>query len=342
VSGARGVAGAVAGQAGGAQQLPLALIGILALVFAALLIVALLVMTSLQRDTRSRLVAAQIDRYGPRHATAPEAEDAAVARTATGLVSRVLQAGNAETGLAGRLDLAALARSPAEWALLSAAACALIAMVLTVLTGTGLLGIPAGILGGWLTMRTVLNTRIRRRRNAFRDQLPDVLQLVAGSLRSGFSLPQALGAVVREDTQPSAAEFSRALAETRIGIELETALDQVAARMDSTDLRWMVMAIRIQREVGGNLAEVLRNTVATMRERSYLHRHVRSLSAEGRLSAYVLIALPILLGAWLFLTDRAYLSPLYSTPLGIVVLFFACGLFVIGVLWMRAVIKVEV
>jgi Flp pilus assembly protein TadB len=195
---------------------------------------------------------------------------------------------------------------------------------------------------GWLSMRVLLSVRMGRRRAAFGEQQPDVLQLIASSLQSGFSLAQALDAVVREGTQPAAAEFSRALGEARIGADLADALDGVAARMDSRDMRWTVMAIRIQRSVGGNLAEVLRNTIATMRERSFLRRHVRALSAEGRLSAYVLVALPVLLSGWLFYTSASYMRLLYTTTYGVLMLGGAAVLVVIGALWMRALIKVEV
>ncbi len=319
------------------------LIAVLGVVFAAVFVVALLVIGSLSKDDRSRELDRQIGRYGPRHAPAQAgASDGKVAGAAIGLATQFLQSSNAERGLAERLDLAAIARKPAEWVLLCVCACAVLAAALTILTGTGLIGIPAGILAGWLGMRLAVSVRITRRRAAFSEQLPDVLQLIAGSLRSGFSLPQALDSVVREDRQPAAGEFSRALAETRIGVELEAALDGIASRMDSRDMRWTVMAIRIQREVGGNLAEVLGNTVDTMRERAYLHRHVRALSAEGRLSAYILIALPVAIGGWLFLTDPAYLRLLYTTVFGGLMLTGAGVLFVLGVLWMRVLIKVEV
>jgi tight adherence protein B len=205
-----------------------------------------------------------------------------------------------------------------------------------------LLGILLGALAGWLAMRLIVTFRIARRRAAFTDQLPDVLQIIAGSLQSGFSLPQALDAVVREDTQPVAGEFSRALAETRIGGELEIALDRVADRMDSKDLRWSVEAIRIQRSVGGNLVEVLRTTAETMRERAGVRRHVRALSAEGRLSGYILIALPILLGSFLFLARGSYMRPLYTTVPGLIMLITGVLLVAVGTVWMRSVVKVEV
>ena len=156
---------------------------------------------------------------------------------------------------------------------------ALLAVALTLATGNVVIGILAGALLGWLSMHVILSIRIGRRRAAFGEQLPDVLQLIAGSLQSGFSLPQAVDAVVREGSQPAASEFSRALVEARLGADLEDALNRVADRMDSDDLRWTVMAIRIQREIGGNLAEVLRTTVGTIRERAYLRRQVQLRSA---------------------------------------------------------------
>ena len=169
-----------------------------------------------------------------------------------------------------------------------------------------------------------------------------MLQLIAGSLQSGFSLPQALDAVVREGTQPSMGEFSRALAEARLGADLEDALNRVADRMDSTDLRWTVMAIRIQREVGGNLAEVLRTTVGTMRERAFLRRQVSSLSAEGRLSAYILIALPVLIGGVVLLQRPELHAAAVHHPGRAGHARRRAALIVVGALWMRKLIKVEV
>jgi tight adherence protein B len=317
------------------------LIGALACVFLALLLIAMRVLRPLRADDPRRL-ADQIDRYGPRHAPSePEAEGRA-ARTALAWASSLLRSTNAERGLAQRLDWAGIARSPAEWLLLTGCGCVVLAGVLTVLTHNALLGVPAGVLAGWLAMRLYVSFRIGRRRAAFSEQLPDVLQLIAGSLQSGFSLPQALDAVVRENSQPAAAEFSRALAEARIGADLEDALQRAAGRMGSADLRWTVMAIRIQREVGGNLAEVLLTTMATMRERAFLRRQVRALSAEGRLSAYILIALPVVVGAWFFYSDAKYMRLLYTTIPGLIMFAGSAALVVLGALWMRKLINIEV
>src|SRR5262249_53883676 len=155
----------------------------------------------------------QLDRYGPRHAPSePEAEGKA-ARTVLAWASSLLRSTNTERGLADRLDWAGITRTPAEWTMFTVCGCVVLAGVLTVLTHSALLGIPVGVLAGWLAMRRYVSFKIGRRRAAFSEQLPDVLQLIAGSLQSGFSLPQALDAVVRENTQPAAGEFSRALAE---------------------------------------------------------------------------------------------------------------------------------
>jgi tight adherence protein B len=325
------------------------LLAVLAVVFVALLFGALLLTGTLRGGDRGRRLADQLDRYyTPRHGPGSADEQGMqadgkgkVASVAVGSVGRLLGPA-AQERLALRLDLAGIRRKPSEWVVLGCCAGVLITALLTVLTQSLLVGVVAGALVGWLGMRLILNVRIARRRAAFADQLPDVLQMVAGSLQSGFSLPQALDAVVRDDTQPAAGEFSRALGEHRIGGELEAALERVAERLDSTDMRWTVMAIRIQRSVGGNLVEVLRNTVDMMRERAKLRRHVRALSAEGRLSAYILIALPLLVGTWLLLSRRTYMRPLYTTPFGLTMLIGAALLLVVGTLWMRKAVKVEV
>jgi Flp pilus assembly protein TadB len=217
----------------------------------------------------------------------------------------------------------------------------LLTVAFTVFTGSPVIGAVGGALLSWAGMRVLVSFRIARRRAAFTEQLPEMLQLIAGSLQSGFSLAQGLDAVVREGGQPSSAEFARALSLTRLGVDQADALQRVADRMDCTDLRWAVIAIRIQREVGGRLAEVLASTVDTMRERSNLRRHVKALSAEGRLSAVILVALPVLVGAWMFITDPAYMRTLYTTTIGITMLVGAVVLAGLGAIWMRKVIKVE-
>lgn len=313
--------------------------------FVTLLLVGLVLFTSMGRtkDTGSRVVAA-IARYGEnQEANSPETRDESpFARSAVGLTEQVLRSGGWEAGLAERLDLASIRMRPAEWTLLRVCAGVVLIALLTLLGVPLLFSIPLGALVSWAVSSALVRIKISRRRAAFADQLPDVLQLIAGSLRSGFSLAQALDAVVRDGTQPAAGEISRALAETRIGSQLEPALERVAGRMASDDLRWIVMAIQIQREVGGNLAEVLLTTVATMRERAQVRRQVRALSAEGRLSAYILIALPIVIGTFFVTTKPEYMAPLYTTAVGWLMLAGSVVLMAVGTFWMSRLVKVEV
>jgi Flp pilus assembly protein TadB len=318
---------------------------VLAVVFVSLFVLTLLLLRVLRNPDRRPMLAGQIERYGPMRAsgaTPAKERSGTVAQTAVGLMQQVLKSRNAEPRLALRLDRGGLARSPAEWALLGVCVSVGLVALLSVLFGNVLLGVLLGVPVGWLIMRLTLDVKIARRRAAFDEQLPNVLQLVAGSLQTGFSLAQALDGVVREGAQPAAGEFARALAETRLGVDIDVSMDGVADRLQSADLRWVIMAVRIQRETGGNLADVLRNTVATMRERAFLRRQVRTLSAEGRLSAYILLALPILVGGWLFYSDPSYMRPLYTTFFGVTMLTTAAVLFVLGAIWMRNLINIKV
>jgi len=206
----------------------------------------------------------------------------------------------------------------------------------------GLVAIIGGLLVGFFLPQMFLSFTAKRRAKKFEAQLPDVLTLLASSLATGFSLAQGVDGIVRDASEPSAKEFSRALAETRIGATLEDTLDHLAKRMDSANMTWTTMAIRIQRQVGGNLAETLRTTATTLREREELKRHVRGLSAEGRLSAYILIALPIGLFLYMLMTNRSYIELLWSGPIGWAMLAGGSLSMIAGYFWMNSVVKVEV
>jgi tight adherence protein B len=201
-----------------------------------------------------------------------------------------------------------------------------------------LVGLLIGLAGPFL----YLVIKESRRTSAFLAQLPDTLQLLAGSLSAGYSLPQAVDAVVQEGNQPIAGEFNRALVESRLGVNVEDALDGIAGRMKSEDFGWVVMAIRIQREVGGNLAEVLKTVAGTLRERERLRRQVQVLSAEGRLSAWILGGLPPVFALYLVLVRRSYIEILYTDPIGIFMLVVMLVQMVVGAFWLSKVVKVEV
>ena len=143
-----------------------------------------------------------------------------------------------------------------------------------------------------LAAKVVLGMLTSRRQRAFADQLEDSLQLMSSGLRAGHSLLQALDGVSQESHQPASEEFARIINETRVGRDMAQALDETAARMASKDFAWVAQAIAINRQVGGNLAEVLDTVGGTIRERGQIRRQVKALSAEGKLSAIVLMALP--------------------------------------------------
>jgi len=181
-----------------------------------------------------------------------------------------------------------------------------------------------------------------RHKTKFENQLPDTLNLLSTSLRSGYSLLQAVEAVAAESPDPTAREFGRAMNETRLGRSPVAALKQVADRMESVDFDWAVLAISIQREVGGNLAEVLQTAADTMLQRNRLRREMKALTAEGRISAIVLGALPFLLFLFMFTTKRDYLQPMLDSTMGLVVLGGSFGLLLVGIYWISKIVKVDV
>ena len=188
----------------------------------------------------------------------------------------------------------------------------------------------------------IVNFIAGRRQKKFVQSLPDTLQLLSGSLRAGYSLMQGVEAVSQEVEEPMGKELRRVVSEARLGREVEEAMDSVAERMDSPDFAWAVMAIRIQREVGGNLAELLLTVSDTMVHRDRLRRDVSALTAEGKISAIILGLLPIGLGLFMWMANPDYMAPLGNTGLGQ----FFLGLAVVsagaGFLWMKKIINIEI
>lgn len=240
-----------------------------------------------------------------------------------------------------RLDRAGYAFRSSEW-LAGQVALGLFSTVVIGVTVGAVPGLLCGFLIGGLLPSYWLRVRTTRRQEAFNDGLPDGLQLVVGGLSTGYSLAQALDAVVRQGAQPLAGEVGRALAESRLGIPVEDTLENVATRMESEEFRWVVMAVRVQREVGGNLAEVLQTVFETMRERSRIRGQVRSLSAEGRLSAWVLIGLPIFMALYQFLFRRDYMRPLYTEPVGQLMLGITVLMVITGAALVKKLVKIEI
>ncbi|MGN6333596.1 MAG: type II secretion system F family protein [Motilibacteraceae bacterium] len=320
-------------------------IWLLAIVFCALVLLSATLLLPVTGNRRRRMRDLEFYTLAGRRQQVKQSDPAPSTGLAQGLLGvseRIVERQGWNRSMALRLDRADVRWRPHEWLLVQVAA-VVVGMVLVALLGGHLLaGTVLGALLGGLAPVAYLRVRTRRRLNSFADGLPETLQLVASSLRSGFSLSQALDAAVQDGRQPLAGEFARALAEARLGSPVEDALDRVADRMRSVDFHWVVMAIRVQHQVGGNLAEVLETTVRTMRERAAMRRQVRALSAEGRLSGYVLIALPIGMFGYMFLTRRDYVDGLWTTGLGLVMSAAALLLTTVGWFWMRKVAQVEV
>ena len=291
-------------------------------------------------------IAEQMKAYGV-YATgsgaASRQDQASLADSARNAASAAL-ANNAslEAKIAARLEGAGMNLKPAEWLLIHFGVTVLAGMLGLLLSGGGIIGtlvfLLLGGVGGWL----YLGFKRSRRLKAFGMGLADTLQLMSGSLSAGLSLAQSIDTIVREGQEPITTEFKRVIVESRLGVPLEDSLEGVAQRMESRDFDWVVMAIKIQRDVGGNLAELLLTVAGTLREREFLRRHVKALSAEGRLSAYVLGGLPPVFLAYLTFGKGEYVAPLYHTPIGWVMLGVMVVMLGVGFVWMMKVAKVDV
>jgi tight adherence protein B len=202
-------------------------------------------------------------------------------------------------------------------------------------------GLILGVLGAFLPP-TVLGQLAKRRKKKFMLQLPDTLSLLAGTLKAGYSFMQGVEAVSHEVEEPMGSELRRVVTEAQLGRPLEEALDASAERMASPDFSWAVMAVRIQREVGGNLAELLMTVAETMTARQRLRGEVAALTAEGRISAIVLGILPVGLGAILFVLNPEYMNVLLNDTLGRIMLGVACTSALLGFAWMKKIINIDI
>ncbi len=187
-----------------------------------------------------------------------------------------------------------------------------------------------------------LSSKARKRVAKLESQLPEALQLIAGSLDAGTSLLLGMELAGEEGDAPLATEFARVVAESAVGRPLIEGLEAMVQRIGSKDIAWTVKAIRIQQQTGGKLADTLRVLADFMHARQEVRGEVRALSAEARISGKILIGMPILLAAFLFVTRREYIEPLFTTSPGRTMLGAACIALLIGHLWMKKLGKVEV
>lgn len=239
----------------------------------------------------------------------------------------------------GILDEAGVS-TPAKDLIVIMGSAALACFALGLVLGQAAIGVLLAIMCP-IAGRMWLSMLANRRRKAFGGQLDEVLQMMAGSLRAGYSLPQAVATISQEAEKPVSQEFARVTNETRVGRSMMDSLNDVATRMRNEDFYWITQAIGINREVGGNLADVLDNVSKTIRERSQMKRQVAALAADGKLSAIILMLLPFVVTLFLFVLNRGYIMKLFSEPLGWGMV--AAGVIMLGIggFWLTKVINLK-
>jgi tight adherence protein B len=225
--------------------------------------------------------------------------------------------------------------------LMSAACFVFPAYLIYLRTGTVIFGLLIGVLLGFAPFFYVLHKR-RQRFNKFEQELPEALDLMVSALRAGHSLVSALGLVARESIDPIGGEFRICFEEQNYGLELRTAMSNLLGRVPLQDLRIVVTAILIQKESGGNLAEVLDKTAYVIRERFRLKRQIRVHTAQGRLTGWILSFLPVILGVALYLVNPQTMSILWKREIGIKLLYAAGAMTITGALIIRKIVNMDV
>jgi tight adherence protein B len=254
---------------------------------------------------------------------------------------KVAEAGGFSGSLDARLERAGLPLKAGEFVAGTAAAALVGGFLGAALLGNWLFGVLLALVAG-AAPSVALAMAQNRRTESMHGQLADIFMTLASSLRAGHSFLQSLDMVAKEIAEPAASEFARVVAEIRLGRPIEDALNAMAERIGSEDLTWAVLAVNIQREVGGNLAEILDTLADVVRERNTIRRQVGVLSAEGRLSMWILAILPVLIALYMTWANPTYIKLLVTTQVGIVMLVVAGCLMTLGVFWMRKLVKIRV
>jgi tight adherence protein B len=293
-----------------------------------------------RREAKLERRLAGYDRVDPAEAAKASQPETAVVQQAVELTSQLAR----RTGLFQKVELslerADLPMRAGELLFYSAAAMVVLFLFVSLIGGL-IWGIVAGAACAFAPMLYV-SRKVRSRQQAFERQLPDTLTLLASSLRAGFSFMQGLEAVAQEVGPPMRRELQRVFTEVRLGRTPEEALDEAALRMGSNDLLWTVMAIRIQREVGGNLASLLDTVADTMQKRDRIRREIRALTAEGRLSGIILGVMPVVAGLGLYFVAPDYIETLFDDPVGVAAVIGAAVLAVVGWFWLQKIVDIEV
>ncbi len=306
---------------------------------AALAVVLLFVGLVRAGRTTDDVIGERLDRYGR---TEVEGEPARKGRRSAidGIEAAVSRRGFA-LGIQTELARADIKLRVAEFVIISALSVVLGFLLGHLVFGTPVLGMVFAVVG-FFVPRIYVAYRRRRRLNAFNDQLGDTIGLLANSLRSGFSIVQAMDTVAEQLPDPMAAEFHRVVQEIGLGLHYEQALGNMLRRVPSDDLDLMITAINIQGRVGGNLAEILDTIGHTIRERVRIKGEIRVLTAQQMISGYILTALPVILGLVLYLINKDYVGRMIEDQCGWIMLGVSVIMITVGFLIIRRIVNIEV
>ncbi|MCU0520001.1 MAG: type II secretion system F family protein [Anaerolineae bacterium] len=202
--------------------------------------------------------------------------------------------------------------------------------------------IPVGVIVGFFAPRVFLGSRRSKRLKEFNNQLGDALNLIVNSLRAGYSTVQALEVIASEMPKPISTEFGRVVLELQLGASFDVAMANLMRRMPSADMDLIITAMSVQREVGGNLAEVLDAISFTIRERVRIKGEIRTLTAQGRYTGYLITGLPFVLGGVIYLINPEFMGPLFSDPCGWLMVGISLVLIVIGYISINKIVSIEV
>jgi tight adherence protein B len=308
-----------------------------ALVVGACALVVGLTVAYMLYGRRQNSVRARVERFvsaPPDPSTGATAGVAITARTRSPTRERFLNE------LTSRLELARIDHAALEIVNLTLGCSLFAAVLFAVLVGTPAAGLVPLLLGP-LIARTIINQRLNHQRIAFGEQLPSHLQELAASMRSGRSMVSGIALMADDAAEPTRGEFQRVMADEELGMPLADALGGVVERMDAPDMEQVSLVAEIQSKTGGNMAEVLDRVADSVRERAELNRELRTLTAQARLSRWIITALPPGLLLVIAALNPSYLSPLFDTTTGHILLIIAIGLMMTGSWVMGRIVKIE-
>ena len=314
------------------------------LVFASALALVLMVSNTQLRRRRRRM----LERRMGTGKSSPEADHEETGGAAAWIPEPFAAAGQMVAESAGfaerldrRLEQSGLSLRPGEFVAATFLAALVGGAAASLLFQSVMWGLAGAVVAALIPI-SALAMAARRRLNRLQAQVVDVLMIIASALRAGHSFLQALDMVAKEISEPAAGEFTRAVSEIRLGRSVDEALSALGDRMASEDFEWAMMAVNIQREVGGNLAEVLDTVAETLRDRETVRRQVRVLASEGKLSARILTVLPFAIILFIATTNGGFLDPLFGTFTGRVLLAVGSALMLVGIVIMRRMVRVDV